>query len=157
MRKNVLIAVLSVCVLALAVAVVLLWKGGRPAAEAAAEQTEQLEFDTAYCKLQFPAQWKDMVTVQELQGENAVSEVFSCVLGGREFPLFTIHFGNAGEGDLFGYLTANGEKTAVYVQCVPFAGDESLSENEEFMIYAMMEGVNDVLASIENHRGYSAE
>lgn len=157
MRKNVLIVVLSVCVLVLAAAVVLLWNGNRSSGTEAAEAATQMEFDTAYCSLQFPAQWKDLVTVQETRSGNVVSEAFSCHMDGKEIPLFTIHFGNAGEGDLVGFLTAKGEKTAVYVQCMPFSGDESLSENQEFMIYAMMEGVNDVLASIENHKGYSAE
>lgn len=121
------------------------------------ESVAPLEFETPYCVMHYPSHWKDYIQVEEITEKDVLAEIFTCEISGNEYPLFTIYFGESAEGDRFGYITLEGEKIPVSVVCAPFSGDAKLTKEDETNLYAMMEGVNDVLQSIASAEGYTAE
>ena len=148
----VIIAILSVALIA--VALIAFWP--KSSDDFPAETTiPTFTIETPYCVLQYPEQWKEQMTVKESAVDKCVAETFYAIIAGNQYELFTIYFGNSTAGELFGYLTNDGNKIPVYIECHKMPQEHSLTESELSLFYAMMEGVNEVAQSISFDDGYS--
>lgn len=111
----------------------------------AAEDSGMLEVETEYGTLYYPARWKEaLVTAQEKSDETLTVD-FSASVEGQEYRLFQVVIGGQ-EGDSAGVLTdAAGTARNVRLSVEEIAGIGALGEEEQNQLYAMQEGVNDLL------------
>ena len=121
------------------------------------ENYEMLDIETDYCVLKYPSQWEKYLEVKDDTTDGVFTKTFLCNISNLNIKMFEIHFGKSEIGDLVGYITTGDEKTPVYVEYGEFSGDNSLSKDDETIIYAMFEGVNDVVQSIKKSNGFSID
>ena len=109
---------------------------------------------TPYCELKYPGRWKDQMEVKELTENDTLSYVFYALVEEKQYELYTVHFGDSEYGDLFGYISFDGEDIPVYIDCHTITDSDALPEAELSQYYSMMEGINDVVQSISSTSGY---
>lgn len=114
-------------------------------AQSAEEENAMMEVETEYGTLYYPARWKDaLVTAQEKSDETLTVD-FSASVEGKEYRLFQVVIGGQ-EGDSAGILTDDtGNQRNVQLSVEELSGIEELSEEGQNQLYAMQEGVNDLL------------
>lgn len=103
--------------------------------------------ETPWVSLFYPACWAEYLntTVDEASG----TVTFYGVVGEHEaVELFTLCFGGE-EGIPFGSVSTPEGDVDVLVQMSSLSFDDSWSEDEQNIIYAMREGINDLLAALE--------
>lgn len=115
-----------------------------------------IEFQTPYCTLRYPEQWKDQVTVKKSAVDGGLTVTYCAVIAAKQYELFTVCFGESSKGELFGYLPGDGNIIPVYIECHKITEDAGLTEGEQALFYSMMEGVNEVSRSISSTAGYYA-
>ena len=114
------------------------------------------EIKTPYCTLKYPQRWEDSMSVKETEENGVLAEAFYAVISGEEYALYTVYFGDALVGDLYGYLPYEGANVAVHIECHKLTDSAGLSEEEAMQFYEMIEGVNEIALSISSAPGYFA-
>jgi hypothetical protein len=109
---------------------------------------------TPYCDLKYPEKWKDQMVIKESVADDILAYDFYALIEGKSYALYTVYFGNSGEGELFGTLSGSGKDILVYIDCHSITNSEELKEAELSLFYSMMEGVNEVARSISATPGY---
>lgn len=116
-----------------------------------AEVTEDggmMEVGTEYGTLYYPARWKDALVTAQEKSEETLTVDFSASVEGKEYRLFQVVIGGQ-EGDSAGMLTDNaGTARNVQLSVEEISGIEELSEEQQNQLYAMQEGVNDLLENL---------
>lgn len=125
--------------------------------EAAQEENNFLEIETPYCVMQYPAYWEDALEIRETEDGGVLEDLFCCNMDGKQYQLFAVRFGEGAEGDIIGYLMHQEQKVPVSIEVFEFTGDSELAEENEMAVYAMQEGINDILQSVMANEAYSAE
>jgi len=105
---------------------------------------------TPYATLYFPDEWKSYVTHTSQTNGEASSEAFSATIGGHTAPLYTIHFAAPELGHPAGTVVKDGEEVPVTVELHEFTPDETWTDEDTQILYALQETVNDVLAALLN-------
>ena len=106
-----------------------------------------MTMETPWASPSYPACWAEYLntTVDEASG----TVTFYGVVGEHEaVELFTLCFGGE-EGIPFGSVSTPEGDVDVLVQMSSLSFDDSWSEDEQNIIYAMREGINDLLAALE--------
>ena len=104
-----------------------------------------MEVETEYGTLYYPARWKDVLVTAQEKSDEMLTVDFSASVEGKEYRLFQVVIGGQ-EGDSAGILTDDtGNQRNVQLSVEELAGIEELSEEEQNQLYAMQEGVNDLL------------
>lgn len=104
--------------------------------------------DTPAGALYYPEEWRDKVQV-ETQSEPFRATLFAD-LERMKLAIFTVYFGENGEGHLFGSVQcSNGERSKVWVEVHDDFKAISAITNEEIQtLYSMQERVNDIIEQI---------
>ena len=102
--------------------------------------------ETPWAELSYPACWAECLTTAV--DEAARSVTFYGEVGEHEaVELFAVSFGGE-EGEPTGSVSTPEGELDVFVQMAGQAFDDSWSEDEQNIIYAMREGINDLLAML---------
>lgn len=145
-------ALIAAMVVLVAVVLVVLWPKGEttPAVSQDGEiQIEMLTISTPYCDLQYPDLWPDFFRHSGSENGGAYTETFYCSMNGQELELFRIVFNGEGSEFVLGTVKADGQTVPVSVEILDVTVDESWTQGERDTVYAMAEGVNDVIQSIQ--------
>lgn len=119
---------------------------GSAAAEVTPEPMMQIETD--YGSISYPAEWKDVLKVDEAQQENGVTLTLSTEVNGTVYELFKVSLGE-GSGDQQGTVTApDGTEQPVFIDIHELPDLSALSPEDQDRLYGMQEGVNDVIAAL---------
>lgn len=120
------------------------------------EREADLEVETPYATLYYPAQWAGGVRAEVQENEIGADVLFYGEVKGREALLFTVSFGGA-EGFPVGvYETREGYLLDVTTALSDLELDESWMSADMDSICAMQEGINYVLEKLEEDPGFSA-
>ena len=121
---------------------------GSVAVEVTPEPMMQIETD--YGSISYPAEWKDVLKVDETLQENGVTLTLSTEVEGTKYELFKVSLGE-GPGEQQGTVTApDGTEQPVFIEIHDLPDLSALSPEEQDRLYGMQEGVNDVISAL-NH------
>ena len=117
------------------------------AAEPAAATTFAIE--TEFGALQYPAEFQSQLKTDTQRDGEKLTVGFSTDVAEQNYPLFTVTI-SPDEGDSVGTIKdADGTVRNVFVE-LPELNVEGLSEADQDTLYAMQEGVNDLIDAL-NH------
>lgn len=104
--------------------------------------------DTPAGTLYYPEEWRDTVKI-ETESDPFRATLFA-VLGEKKFHVFTIYFGENGQGHRFGsVLCTNGKRADVWVEVYDdFLAISSITNEEIQTLYSLQERVNDIIEQI---------
>lgn len=114
---------------------------------------DMLTLTTLCGPLSYPSCWKNNLRVEETELEEGVVVTFYCHFDDKAAVLFNVFFGLADTGSPVGYIDGEEGRILVsteYSDYIP----ESWSDEERDIFYGMSEGLNDVIASVENMTGF---
>ena len=114
-----------------------------------------LQIDTPYCTLRYPAQWNGCVKMVTDQQPNRYSVTFVGMIGEHEAELFAIVFGESTEMPVGTLVQDDGTEITVRLNVDMFIADDSWSADEESQAYEMIGDsayVLEALAELENFR-----
>ena len=101
-----------------------------------------IEINTPFVVLHYPAQWKENLQIRKADGEVYTVEFYGKVAEKNEQHIFDVTFGG-GEGSLIGNVPAeDGQFVDVRLYIFPFEPGDAWSEGEADTIFAMMEDVD---------------
>ena len=160
-----LLAIIAVLVITLTVVLAMtVFSGSRSEHAEQTNQTiatvPQTVVETPYCDLKYPTQWQGQMIVQAVshslsdEGNTVMSYDFYALIAGEQYALYSIYFGDGGQGNLFGYLPYGEADIPVYVHCYSIEQGSDLTETDMALYYSMMEGINELTQSIEAAPGY---
>lgn len=152
------------CLLALAIAGVILTGCGQEAQQENETQnivqtegesgktnddSDLMKIETEYGELFYPGQWKEYVEISQEKEEEVLYVRFNANINETYYPLFEITIGK-GDGDAAGKISdADGNLRHVYVHVEESENLSDLSEEEENRLYAMKEGINEIVDHLE--------
>jgi len=113
-----------------------------------AAEKEDIQIETPYCTLYYPGEWEPFLQVEQTAGELYKATFRACLDTGREQDLFLIVFGGDAVSAYGSIMSEQGETVPVSIVCDDIAVDESWTENEIYIVFAMQEALNDVLARL---------
>lgn len=115
------------------------------------EESELMKVNTKYGDLYYPEQWEKNLKVEQKTDEKDKSEkiVFKAKVKGKNYTLFTVAIGK-GKGEPAGtVIDKSGKEHKVYVHAEEIKNMKGLSKEEQNRIYAMKEGLNDMLDNLK--------
>lgn len=124
-------------------------EGENTLTEEVEKELETMKIVTPYCELEYPAQWKEYLEYEEDTGEDRVSKTFYYRAGDQKIRLFSVHLGGSGMGDLIGWIEEKERSVRVYVEMSDLELDDTLTEEEQTIVYAMAEGINDTIGGLK--------
>lgn len=106
---------------------------------------------TEFGNLYYPDQWREFVSVDEQSSENATTLSFKAKIGDAVYPLFEVEIGEGAEtSNAIGTLTDDkGIGRNVYASMEDLPDTSQLSEEELDRLYAMREGLNDLIENLK--------
>ncbi|MBQ8829969.1 MAG: hypothetical protein IJ017_00035 [Oscillospiraceae bacterium] len=102
------------------------------------EPVTDLQIDTPYCVLHYPAKWNGSVKTVTEQQENRFSVTFIGMIGEHETELFAIVFGESTEMPVGTLVQNDGTEITVRLNVDMFVPDDSWSEDEINLAYDMI-------------------
>ena len=120
------------------------------------EDEESFSVDTPFTKLYYPVKWQSQVRVQNIEGDVYTVEFYGSVEGKAETHLFDIAFGGT-DGFTVGNITVGDAVTNVNLVFAEIMLDETWTEEETNMIYAMQEDANYLLGMLEKEANFVPE
>ena len=152
-------ALIAAMVVLVAVLLVVLWPKGESSPGAGTNsddptQIQMLTIATPYCDLQYPDLWPDFFRHSGSESNGAYTETFYCSMNGQELELFRIVFNGEGSEFVLGTVKADGQRVPVSIEILDVTVDESWTQGERDTVYAMAEGVNDVIESIQGDKTF---
>ena len=112
------------------------------------EDEQLFQIETTCGALSYPARWKEQLITEETLQEGGTVIDFSTEVDGRQYPLFSVII-NSAQGDTVGTIRAkDGSVKNVFVDIYELPQIESLSRKDQEQLYAMQEGVNDVVEAL---------
>lgn len=121
--------------------------------ESVKEEGETVIVETTYGTVKYPYAFSDLVIVEAETFENHAVLEFKAEIDGTEYKLYTLIF-NGEEGIPVGKLTVDGE---TYVVTALFHDVTGLSNDNMVTFYAVQETFNDVVNSLSENEGFTAE
>lgn len=110
--------------------------------------SELMEVETKYGNLLYPQQWKEYLKIeQEEQGESLCVK-FRALINETEYTLFDIVIGEEDSESIGTIQDSDGESHNVYVHIEDNMELDNLSEEEQNRLFAMKEGVNELIAHL---------
>ena len=107
-----------------------------------------MEIDTPYGTVEYPVVWKDRLVLKENTDGEIYSMSFFCNLNECETEMFRLIFNDAEIGDHIGNLTIDEKTIPVNVLFYESSFDDSWTEEDRTVYYAMAEGINTVISSV---------
>lgn len=157
-KKNIAL-ILILCILVIVAFVLKTREKKQDSYVSSGEPTEvtMLEIKTPYGDLMYPSTFEEFLLYEETVDGDVVSEKFYSMLADKKTEMFTIYFGKPEEGTLIGYILENEENIPVSVQISENMLNEAYEENQKNTYHQMVDGVNDVIASLSAFETFVAE
>lgn len=130
-----------------------------PTESTSAQQSEgsasDIQIDTPYCTLHYPAQWSQDVKIQTDETPEKFSVTVTGRIGDREAALFAVVFGESEEMPIGTLVCDDGTEVTVRLNLELFDPDGSWTEEEIDRAYEMIDGsayMIEALAELDNFR-----
>lgn len=123
----------------------------------AAELADMVRIETPYLELYYPSQWEQYLKWEQKEENGVLTTAFSCDIDGVQAPLFDVHFGSEQAGEAMGYIHTEEGKIPFGMTFHDFIPDETWSEDDAYVLYAMQEAVNELLQSVRESEKYAAD
>ena len=117
------------------------------------EQKDTVLVVTTYGTVKYPYAFSDLISVEAETFENHAVLEFGAMIDGTVHKLYTLIF-NGEEGTMVGTLPVDGE---TYVVTVQFHDASGIGDNSMVTFYAAQETFNDVVNSLSENEGFTAE
>lgn len=114
-----------------------------------------IQIDTPYCTLHYPAQWSQDVKILTDQTPEKFSVTVVGLIGEKEAALFAVVFGQSEEMPVGTLVCDDGTEVTVRLNLDLFSPDESWTEAETTRAYEMIDGsayLMEALAELDNFR-----
>ena len=106
------------------------------------DSREAIEISTKYGTLLYPKEWESNLRTEIVDSDVYKVEFYGTVEGKTEQHLFDLLF-NGTEGYNLGTLTTEtGEAVQINIESYDFELDDTWTEDEQFVLYSMLEDIN---------------
>lgn len=123
-------------------------RGQSLGSQGSAASSEEMTIETEYGNLQYPVQWREYVEAIPAQSDSSEKVSFTATISGERFFLFEVSIGD-GDGERVGTITdGTGTSRDVFVRMGEISGIDGLTDSEIDRLYAMQEGVNDLIDNL---------
>ena len=123
--------------------------------ESSTERGEVVTVETTYGTVKYPYAFSDLIIVEAETFENHAALTFKAELDGEQYNLYTLLFNGEEEDSMpLGELLVDGE---TYVVTALFHDVTGLSDDNMVTFYAVQETFNDVVNSLSENSGFTAE
>ena len=115
------------------------------------KKPEYTTIKTKYGYLFYPDRWNEFVSAKQEEKDGLLAVYFEATINGEKYILFEVDIKNtAGDPDAAGSVTDfDGNKHDVFAHMVEIPETDTLAENEVDRLYAMQEGLNDLIEALE--------
>lgn len=110
--------------------------------------SELMEVETKYGDLLYPQQWKEYLKIEQEEQVESLCVKFRALINETEYPLFDIVIGEEASESIGTIQDSDGESHNVYVHIEENMELDNLSEEEQNRLFAMKEGVNELIAHL---------
>lgn len=117
------------------------------------EQGAAVAVTTTYCRIQYPFALSDLIRINPVTHQDQAALEFFGLIGGEQFPLFTLWFNGQGAIPL-GTMRIEGEDAPVSVSAEIFEIPGELDDAGRNTFNAAQEIFNDVIVSLEENEGF---
>ena len=121
--------------------------------ETVTERADFVVVTTTYCTVKYPYAFSDLIFVEAKTLEAHAELQFSAEIDGEKYRVYTLYF-NGEEGMPLGTLQIDGESYGVTAMFHEVTG---LDDDDMISIYAAQETFNDVVNSLPENQGFTAE
>jgi len=104
---------------------------------------EVIDINTPFCDLHYSAEWKDYLEVNNVDGDPYAVEFFAVLEEKGKIPLFDVLFGN--QDNSSGVIVSNGAEVYVGVKFHEVDFDDTWTDEECNIVYAMQEASNEMM------------
>ena len=109
-----------------------------------------MQLETDLGSISYPARWEDDLIVDRTEQDGGVTLTLSAAVNDTTYELFKVSVG-AGPGEQQGTVTApDGTEQPVFIEIQPLPDLSGLSQEDQDRLYGMQEGVNDVIAALND-------
>lgn len=122
--------------------------GSSEATAAPTENGDMVWIQTPYMTLGYPAEWESYLRYEPKEENGVFTQSFYCAVGEKEIPLFDVHFGSEDAGQKMGLLLTDEGEIPVSMTFHDFIPDETWTDDETYVLYAMQESVNDLIQTM---------
>ena len=130
-----------------------------PPTEATAQDHEEdVIISTSYVDLAVPVQWEEHIHTHTEDLAEGYVVTFIGTVDDHEVVLFTFLFGVETDGSVpVGVLNVDGTAVSISVEMMEIALDDTWSSDEENVVVAMQESINDILEALQENPGFSVQ
>ncbi len=117
------------------------------------DEREAIEIETKYCMLYYPLEWEKNLRTEIIDNGEYKVEFYGKVEGKKEQHLFDLIFNGEIGYNLGTIKTESDENVNINIESYSFETDNTWTEEEAFILYAMQEDINytiGMLAEDEN-------
>lgn len=112
------------------------------------ENRDSIEIVTKYGTLLYPKEWESNLRIEIIDKEEYKVEFYGAVKGKEELHIFDLNF-NGPDGYNLGTLkTDSGEDVQLNIVSYDFDFDDTWTEDEKNVIYAMSEDINYIIGML---------
>lgn len=115
------------------------------------KKPEYTTIKTKYGYLFYPDRWNEFVSAEQEEKDGLLAVYFEATINGEKYTLFEVDIKSGfGDPDAAGSVTDfDGNKHDVFAHMLEISDTDSLAENEVDRLYAMQEGLNDLIEALE--------
>ncbi len=119
------------------------------------DEREAIEIETKYCTFYYPLEWEKNLRTEIVDKDDYKVEFYGTVEGKKEQHLFDLIFNGAVGYNLGTIRTESGEDVAINIESYEFKSDDTWTEDEEFILYAMQEDINYIIGMLAENENFT--
>lgn len=112
------------------------------------DKREAIEIVTKYGAFYYPIEWEKNLRTEIVDKDGYKVEFYGTVEGKEEQHLFDLFFNGSIGYNLGTLTTENGENVAINIESYSFDLDDTWTEDEEFVLYAMQDDINYMIGKL---------
>ncbi len=112
------------------------------------DKREAIEIATKYGSFYYPIEWEKNLRTEIVDKDTYKVEFYGTVEGKEEQHLFDLVFNGTIGYNLGTLTTENGENVAINIESYSFDLDDTWTEDEEFVLYAMQDDINYMIGKL---------
>lgn len=118
------------------------------------DEREAIEIKTKYCTLYYPLEWEENLRTEIVDKEDYKVEFYGTVEGKKEQHLFDLIFNGEAGYNLGTIKIESGEDVSINIESYSFETDNTWTEDEEFILYAMQEDINYTIGMLAENENF---
>jgi hypothetical protein len=119
------------------------------------DEREAIEIETKYCALYYPLEWEKNLRTEIVEKDDYKVEFYGTVEGKEEQHLFDLIFNGEVGYNLGTIKIESGEDVSINIESYSFETDNTWTEDEEFILYAMQEDINYTIGMLAENENFT--